>query len=327
MPAPRFCPSCGAPTTAIEGTNAAFCPQCGGSLTVAGHTQINLAANTDNLLGLARTAALAGNAQEAYDYASRVLESDSRNLDAWIIKAESAGWLSTLAAPRLNEMIVGSQAALSFAGAAGDAIRTNIVQFINNVGVAVHDMSLKHVLEFPMIETWNDHIARSFQVFDAFDFALTLIPDYRQVLDNCLIIATRLVQGVRYQQLTGGTDVLHLAPQAQAAVQQRINGWSGMIRRSDPAFLTPAPRAQSSCFVVTATMGDESAFPVRYLRAFRDDLLVRSTPGRTLSLGTTGTGQCLPLESRLAVGAESSPSYSSFCQVWPSPGQLDRLPG
>lgn len=280
MSAPRFCPSCGAATSAAAGTNVAFCSACGGSLTVAGHTQINLGPSADNLLGLARTAALAGNAQEAYDYAVRVLESNPKSVDAWLLKATSAGWLSTLAATRVREMIIGYQGALGMAGADDRDVRSEIVLGINNVGVAVHELSLQHVLEFPMLETWVDHIGRSLEVLDAFDFALELMPDDRQVLDNCLTVATGLIQGIRYTQPNGSPDVLHLTADAQAATQRRIEAWSNMIRELDPNFLTPAPKAQTSCFVVTATMGAEDALPVTYLRDFRDEVLIRSTLGR-----------------------------------------------
>ena len=168
MSAPRFCPSCGAATSAVEGANVAFCSACGGSLTVAGHTQIGIGPSADNLLGLARTAALAGNAQEAYDYAVRVLESDPRSVDAWLIKATSAGWLSTLAVLRIREMVVTYQGALGMAGADDRDVRSEILLGINNVGVAVHNLSLEHVLEFPMLEnlgwTTSDGASRSLKL-------------------------------------------------------------------------------------------------------------------------------------------------------------------
>lgn len=280
MSTPRFCPACGAATSPIEGTTVAFCSACGGSLTAVGHTQIILGPNVDNLLGLARTAALAGNAQEAYDYAVRVLETNPRNVDAWLIKAGSAGWLSTLAAVRIREMIVGYQGALAMAVEEGRDVRLDVVLEINNVAVAVHNLSLQHVLEFPMLETWVDHIGRCLDILEALDFALALRPDDRQVLDNCLVVASGLIQGVRYTMPNGSPDVLHLAADAQAAMQRRIEAWSSMIRDLDPAFLTPAPKAQTSCFVVTATMGAEDAAPVTYLRNFRDDVLVRSPLGQ-----------------------------------------------
>ena len=224
---------------------------------------------------------MAGNAQEAYDYALRVLETDPRNVDAWLIKAEAAGWLSTLVSPRIREMVVGYQGALTMAGESARDVRADVALGINNVGVAVHDMSLGHVLEFPMHETWNVHIGQAVEVLDAFDFALTLVPNDRQILDNCLTVASGLIEGVRYTLPNGSADVLYLAPDSQALMQQRIEAWSSMIRSQDPSFLTPSPKVKGgSCFVVTATMGAEDAFAVNYLRDFRDDVLIGSRVGR-----------------------------------------------
>lgn len=53
--------------------------------------------SVENLLDLPRTAAAGGNNEEAFRCCARVRELDGRNIEAWLGKANSAGWQSTLA--------------------------------------------------------------------------------------------------------------------------------------------------------------------------------------------------------------------------------------
>jgi Flp pilus assembly protein TadD len=63
------------------------------------------AASPGNLLVLAEAAMEAGNYEEAFGYYSRALEADPTNARAWIGKGIAAGGCSTLARPRVDEMV------------------------------------------------------------------------------------------------------------------------------------------------------------------------------------------------------------------------------
>ena len=62
-------------------------------------------AQIENLLNLARSAQDAGNNKEAESYANRVIEQNTENAEAWLIKGQAAGWQSTLANNRINESV------------------------------------------------------------------------------------------------------------------------------------------------------------------------------------------------------------------------------
>ena len=59
--------------------------------------------NIANLLGMAKTAAMGGNNQEALSYFNRVLEIDPTVSEAWMGKGAAAAWQSNLVNIRLPE--------------------------------------------------------------------------------------------------------------------------------------------------------------------------------------------------------------------------------
>lgn len=69
--------------------------------------------NINNLLGMARTALLGGNHQEALEYFNRVLEIDPNISEAWIGKGKSAAWQSNLVNIRLPEALISFQHAIA----------------------------------------------------------------------------------------------------------------------------------------------------------------------------------------------------------------------
>jgi tetratricopeptide (TPR) repeat protein len=56
--------------------------------------------------------------------------------------------------------------------------------------------------------------------------------------------------------------------------------YNGLSQRAAP--VVTQPQANSGCFVVTATYGDENAYPVRVLRRYRDETLAAHGVGRML---------------------------------------------
>ena len=56
----------------------------------------------DNYLMMARNAAETGNHTEAVTYSNKVIEINSKNSEAWLLKGTSTGWQSTLASIKLE---------------------------------------------------------------------------------------------------------------------------------------------------------------------------------------------------------------------------------
>jgi hypothetical protein len=76
------------------------------------------------------------------------------------------------------------------------------------------------------------------------------------------------------------TRSVYLAKAYQQQMQQLLEQTAAEIRKFDPQYKTPHPKKAGSCFIVTATMGNEMAFPVVTLQSFRDRVLVQHSVGR-----------------------------------------------
>ena len=61
--------------------------------------------NLQNLEILAKSSINSKNFSQAFEYYSKLLESDAQNSRYWIGKGLSAGWLSTPDTPRYDELI------------------------------------------------------------------------------------------------------------------------------------------------------------------------------------------------------------------------------
>jgi len=76
-----------------------------GTVEVRGTVQIDQSTTVENLLVLARQAVGAKNYASAEEYANRVLEIGTSSSEAWLIKAESVGFLSTFHNNRFHETL------------------------------------------------------------------------------------------------------------------------------------------------------------------------------------------------------------------------------
>ena len=88
------CPACKKDIQVPDDAEMAICMYCGQSILVKDAIHITVGPSITNLLGLARTADVAGNDAEAETYYNRVLELDPTISEAWIGKGKSAGWQS-----------------------------------------------------------------------------------------------------------------------------------------------------------------------------------------------------------------------------------------
>lgn len=69
-------------------------------LMVEGTVSVDKSGDAERFLDLARSAKTAGNNEKAEDYASQVLEIDTRNYEAWYIQGFAIGWQASIAKDR-----------------------------------------------------------------------------------------------------------------------------------------------------------------------------------------------------------------------------------
>ena len=157
------------------------------------------AENLGNLLGMGRSAELAGNNDEAISYYNRVLEADPSVPEAWLGKGRAAGWKSTLANLRIGETIVAFRNAI---GSAPDdekpAIAKQAASDIVLLGRALWGMVWKHFQQFSSVDgQWGDMVIASAAILDALDDGREWNPDYLPSLLLTIEICKRVLdQGV-----------------------------------------------------------------------------------------------------------------------------------
>ena len=112
------CEMCGS-TDLIKQDGVFVCQTCGckysieeakkmmveGTVEVTGTVKVDNSAAIENYLDMARNAIDAGNNKEADEYCNKIIEMDTANWEAWLIKGRAVGWQSMLGNNRVGETI------------------------------------------------------------------------------------------------------------------------------------------------------------------------------------------------------------------------------
>lgn len=104
------CPECKASIKLDDSKPFGFCLSCGSKIAIATlfNPQDKQKGNSEsikNYLNLATSAKKAGNNEQCEMYCNKVIEIDGTASEAWALKASAAGWQSSLANLRIEEMI------------------------------------------------------------------------------------------------------------------------------------------------------------------------------------------------------------------------------
>jgi tetratricopeptide (TPR) repeat protein len=243
--------------------------------------------NISNLLGLARTAQLAGNSEEALNYFNRVLEADPNLSEAWMGKGKAAGWLSSLVHIRVGEAIVAFGHAIATAPEADKPdITFQAVEEVNRIVVALYGMARRHLEDFVALPaSWEQYLNQVAQLLNGLDEVKNWIQNDRSTLENVVYLCKDNIEGVGYNDPFdyNAYKTWNLSPEYEALLKARLDGAVSTLREIDPAYAAPTiEKKTADCFVVTATMGDEGHPTVKLMRRFRDERLVQKRWGRGL---------------------------------------------
>jgi tetratricopeptide (TPR) repeat protein len=169
---------------------------CGGAI-IRQAVQLASGVNVPNLMALAKAAAEAQNHKEAYDYYTKVLEYNPRNSEAWFGKGECAGWMSTVAQLRIQEMIAACTNAVDYASASDRLIWVQrCCAAIAAVSTACYSISRKHVDDFYTVDSvWLPFIANCTSILAALKTGLAFYPYNRAALELTIRICADLLEG------------------------------------------------------------------------------------------------------------------------------------
>lgn len=237
--------------------------------------------NVANLLGMARTAEIGGNQQEALGYYNRVLEIDPTISDAWLGKGKAAGWQSTMANFRLNEALIAFNHAIANAPEGTSAARqVEVIDEVNKIVVALYNLSRGHLDEYASLDSiWPAYLTQVSQMLEALEAARQWDPTNRTTLDNIIHLCKDNIEGYSYRdQFNNNVPGVHgITPSYEALLRKRMDQAIETIRSIDPSYAAPVieKKKAEACFVVTATLGDFNHPDVVLLRGFRDTWILK----------------------------------------------------
>lgn len=244
--------------------------------------------NLNNLLGMARTALMGGNNQEALEYFNRVLEIDPTLAEAWVGKGKAAAWQSNLVNIRLPEALVSFQHGIANADSnEKDAVTDECVDEVNRVAVAVYGIARNHMIEFVSLDnSWGNYLGQVAQLIDALESIRIWSPRNRNTLDNIVHFCKDNIEGYSFRDpYNNNMPAAHgITSDYESFLRERMNTAIEGIRAIEPGYTPPTieKKQADACFVVTATMGDFDHPDVALLRRFRDEWLRKISGGGSL---------------------------------------------
>ena len=290
-----ICPSCGGQLQVPDDRDSVKCMYCGTEIVVREAIQAGSGVNIHNYLDLAATADKTGNYKEAYDYYSKVLEIEIKNVEAWFGKAKAAGWLSTVGDSRFPEMISGFQNAINYSSEKDKkALQIQCAVTISRLSAAYFDLIYKYVFENASVEgVWETYLSQSEKLISLLEFGHSLDPNNQNIMAGIVNICTTTIEGVKYQYYDryinayGATTdvpndgVRRVSQSYEQSLKNKINLYSNKLMVLDQNYKPPEIKKKSSCcFVITATMENRNHPYVLCLQEFRESWLLKRGYGR-----------------------------------------------
>ncbi len=237
-------------------------------------------------MGMARTALIGGNNEEALGYFNRVLEADPYRSEAWVGKGKAAGWQSTLANFRLAEALIAFNHAV--AAASDDEVSVvvgEVVEEANRLVATLYGMARNHLVEYVALDnTWPVYLDQVSQMLEALETTRQWDAENRTTLDNIVHLCKDNIEGYSYRDpYNNNIPLAHgITPAYEQLLKERMDQAVAAIRALDPGYAPPVieKKKADSCFVVTATMGDFDHPHVTVLRQFRDVWILKQIWGR-----------------------------------------------
>jgi tetratricopeptide (TPR) repeat protein len=237
-------------------------------------------------LGLARSAQLAGNQEEALSYFNRVLEADPTVSEAWMGKGKAAAWQSSLAHIRAAEGVVAFGHAIATARESEKMATTEqAVEEINRLVATLYGMARRQLDQFVALpDMWTQYISQISQLISALEEVRIWSPHNKTTLENIVHLCKDNIEGISYNDPYDNnvSKAWHLSTEYEALLKSRLDAAVEALRQSNPNYSAPLieKKQPTECFVVTATMGDVDHPTVVVMRRFRDEWLIQRLWGR-----------------------------------------------
>jgi len=252
---------------------------------------------------LANTALESKNYSQAYDYFSKLLESDTNNKAYWIGKAISAAYLSTLEYMRFSETIACIKTA-SKLQVLTESEKNELSRELISIAESKIRDSIKHfdkevetefnALQIPAGTLYSVHQTRKLSIIYSVGqkYRPAIIDHFDLIILACELNPTKenymsIHKNMNYlfsqsENRRNFFGALNDATELNSRIKQIWDNAEQRIKEIDPniSITNNSPQPSSGCFIATATTGDYNHPTVMQLRLFRDNTLENYNWGR-----------------------------------------------
>ncbi len=247
----------------------------------------------DDHLSRAKAAEGAGDAERAYQEYGQALDLDRSRADAWLGKARAAGLRATGTLLPLAEISAATAQAVERAPAErGAEVRSAAAALLREAALAQQQRSAKRLDDYVSARgEWRRYLERCASVVRALEHAHALDPADPVALERIVEVCAGQIEGVVYNDVGDYQIVTQrrhgITAAYEAELRRKIADCAAALEALRPGYAPPAVKKaeldpKSSCFVVTATLGDPDHPDAVVIRRWRDQWLARSPCGRLL---------------------------------------------
>lgn len=247
----------------------------------------------DERMKLASAAESAGDAEQAYQEYCAAVAMDASRPEAWLGKARAAGRRFTGRTLSLGEVgaAVGEAVERAPAGRDGE-IRSAGASLLRQAAIAQHARSAQRLQDYvSAMGEWRGYLERCQVVIRALEQAHALDPADPFALEKIIEVCSGQIAGLVYNDVGDYQVVTQrrhgITPEYEAQLRAKVAECAAALAGLRPGYVAPQVKKaeldpKSTCFVVTAAMGDPLHPDVVTIRRWRDERLARTAWGRPL---------------------------------------------
>jgi tetratricopeptide (TPR) repeat protein len=220
-----------------------FCVFCGNSIIkikqANDHADPAADPKIKNYLELAQNAMDSSDYDEAIRYYNKVLENNSKISEAWYGKGYCAGWSGNLKSIKVDQMILNYKNALKYTSQ--DKLQDFEVKIANDIqgcAFSIYKLSYEHTVEFAQVDgTYGEHLVRSTDVLFALEYAYTINPQSKSIVESILSISKNLLKPIQYKNYDDKWESLSLNSSSNKKIKDIYDKYFQIMEGIDPEFV------------------------------------------------------------------------------------------
>lgn len=309
-----ICPKCAASIQLDNSIEFAFCSYCGNKIKIADIlNKIDNLQIVANYLEIAKEAYNSQNGQEAYNYATKVLEHLNSSSEAWLIKMKSIPLFSTIGEPRITEIINCGKKSIEYASTENKKeISIEIYRFFLELSLQNLNCCATMIVSWiDIINLYNSCLYQSVEyaqgeasrndsgIINLYDNLSREAVNLRLQVPIDIIKSDQTLQEITFNIANKYIEYINglgrrLAIYGSKLTDEAITERKSLFNKIQEGISTDAVNAldtskinnnynnkpNGGCYIATAVYGSYEAPEVLILRRFRDETLAISNLGR-----------------------------------------------